>query len=91
MFAYFFLALQSGGLPWLAKHTPFDLQQCGTFCVLQQDCTEKEIYDYRSCPCNFSIYLFSFFLMTHILCIFLVTTDTFEQLDFQPHVVYLFV
>lgn len=43
LFAYFFfLALQSGGLPWLAKHTPFGLQQCGTFCVLQQDCTEKE-------------------------------------------------
>ena len=38
----FFLALQSGGLPWLAKHTLFNLQQCGTFCVLQQDCTGKE-------------------------------------------------
>ena len=35
--------------------------------------------------------VFFFFLMTHILCIFLVTTDTFEQPDFQPHVVYLFV
>ena len=41
--------------------------------------------------CYFSIYLFSCFKMTYIICIFLVTTDTFEQLDFQPHVVYLFV
>ena len=41
--------------------------------------------------CNLSIYLFSFLLMTYIICIFLVTTDTFEQLDFQPHVVYLFL
>ena len=39
----FFLALQSGGFPRLAKHKPFNLQQCGgTFCKLQQDGMEEE-------------------------------------------------